>query len=113
MDRRLNCPGARVAPTSLSRCSKRRGHTSSRQPPGPRATRRVWLSKAGFSSATPTYNGGGFAGSLFDVLPESQRPEQMPAVDELLRPAVQVVTAMRAPAEALPGEWDPMIVAVK
>ena len=32
---------------------------------------------------------------------------------EALLPAVQVVTAMRAPAEALPGEWDPMIVAVK
>ena len=72
-----------------------------------------WLRTAGFSSAAPTYNGGGFAGSLFDVLPESKRPREMAAVDELLRPAAEVVTAMRAPVEALPGEWDPMIVAVK
>ena len=73
----------------------------------------AWLSEAGFSSATPTYNGAGFAGSLFDVLPESKLPREMTAVDELLRAAVEVVTAMRAPVEALSGEWDPMIVAVK
>jgi len=73
----------------------------------------AWLSKAGFSAVTPTYNGGGFAGSLFDVLPESQRPQEIAAVEELLRSPVQVVTTMRAPREAQPGEWDPMVVAVK
>jgi len=50
---------------------------------------------------------------MFDVLSESQRPEKIKAVEELLRPLVQVITAMRAPAAAQLGEWDPMIVAVK
>ncbi len=72
-----------------------------------------WLAEAGFSSAKPSYDGGWFAGRLFDGLSESGRPAGMAAVDKLLRPLVEVVVTMAAPSVAPAGEWDPWITAVK
>ncbi len=71
------------------------------------------LENAGFASAAPTYDGGWFAKRLFDRLPESKRPREMAAVDEMLRPLVEVVVTMEAPSVAAPGEWEPWITAVK
>ena len=71
------------------------------------------LQEVGFSSAMPTHNGGWFAKRLFDCLPEAKRPWEMAAVDEMLRPLVEVVVTMEGPPTAAPGEWDPRITAVK
>jgi len=71
------------------------------------------LREAGFSSAQAAYDGGWFAKRLFDRLPESKRPGEMEAVDEMLRPLVEVVVTMEAPPAAAPGEWEPWITAGK
>jgi len=71
-----------------------------------------WLGELEFSSAKPTYDGGWFAGRLFDCLPETRRPVTEEGVDGLLMPLVEVVTTMEAPARSRPGEWDPWITAV-
>ncbi len=71
------------------------------------------LKEVGFSSATPTYDGGWFAWRLFDRLPESRRPREIEAIDEMLHPLVEVVVTMEALPAAAPGEWDPWITAVK
>ena len=71
------------------------------------------LAEAGFSSATPTYDGGWFARRLFDRLPEAKRPQELTRVDDMLRPLVEVVVTMEAPSTAASGEWDPWIAAVK
>lgn len=73
----------------------------------------AWLGDVGFSSAMPTHDGGWFAGSLFDRLPDSSRPTTARGVDQLLRPLVEIVTTMEAPAASRVGEWDPWITAVK
>ena len=72
-----------------------------------------WLPEVGFSSAQASYDGGWFAKRLFDRLPESKRPREMEAVDEMLRPLVEVVVTMEAPPVAAPGEWEPWVTAVK
>ncbi len=77
---------------------------------------RLWLRmlrEVGLSSAQATYDGGWFAERLFDGLPEGQRPRQIDAVDEMLRPLVEVVVMMERPPLAAPGEWGPWITAVK
>ncbi len=71
------------------------------------------LADAGFSFATPTYDGGWFAQRLFDRLAESKRPREMEAVDEMLWHLVEVVVTMEAPSVAAPGEWEPWITAVR
>jgi SAM-dependent methyltransferase len=71
------------------------------------------LQDVGFSSAQATYDGGWFAKRLFDRLPESKRPREMAAVDEMLRPLVEVVVTMERPPTTTPGEWEPWITAVK
>ncbi len=73
----------------------------------------AWLAEAGFRRATPTHNGGWFAGRLFDRLGEDRRPKELEAVDALLRPLVAVVVEMEAPPGAGPGEWEPWLTAVK
>jgi len=73
----------------------------------------VWLVEAGFRMAEPTYNGGWFAGRLFDRLAESDRPVGIDAVDRMLRPLVGVVIEMKAQPAGKPGEWDPWITATK
>jgi SAM-dependent methyltransferase len=76
---------------------------------------RTWLrllADAGFASARPTYDGGWFAGRLFDILGE-HRPREVEAIDALLRPLVQVVVTMESPCVAQPGEWEPWITAVR
>ncbi len=72
-----------------------------------------WLPDVGFSSAQATYDGGWFAKRLFNQLPEAKRPRAMAAVDEMLRPLVEVVVTMEAPPTATPGEWEPWITATK
>jgi ubiquinone/menaquinone biosynthesis C-methylase UbiE len=72
-----------------------------------------WLKEARFSSALPTYDGGWFAGRLFDQQSEPKRLRDMEAVDELLRPLVKVVTGMEAPSTSKPGVWDHWITAIK
>lgn len=67
-----------------------------------------WLAEAGFRSAKPNYSGGWFARRLFDRLLECQRPKEIGAIDELLRPVVEVVVTMKAPCE-----WEPAITALK
>ncbi len=71
------------------------------------------LREAGFGSAQATYDGGWFAHRLFDRLPESRRPGEMEAVDEMLRPLVEVVVMMEAPPAGARGEWEPWITAVR
>ncbi len=71
------------------------------------------LKEVGFRSARPTYNGGWFAKRLFDNLTESQRPQDMDAVDKLLRPLVEVVVTMETPSVVPSGEWEPWITATK
>ena len=72
-----------------------------------------WLEEIGFSSATPTYGGGWFAKRLFDRLDPSRRPAEIQAVDQMLRPLVEVAVTMEAPSTSQPGQWDHMITAVK
>ena len=72
-----------------------------------------WLPEVGFRSARATYDGGWFAERLFDRLPEERRPGEMEAVDEMLRPLVEVVVTMERPPAAAPGEWEPWVTAVK
>jgi SAM-dependent methyltransferase len=72
-----------------------------------------WLPEVGFSSAQATYDGGWFAKQLFDRLPEAKRPRDMSAVDEMLRPFVEIVVTMERPPTAAPGEWEPWVTAVK
>ena len=72
-----------------------------------------WLPEVGFSSAQATYDGGWFARRFFDALPETKRPREMAAVDEMLRPLVEVVVTMECPPVSQPGEWDPWVTAVK
>lgn len=77
---------------------------------------RTWLAlleEAGFSSARATWDGGRLAGELFDRLPQAERPADMAAVDELLRPMIEPVVAMEAPPEAASGQPEPLITAVK
>jgi SAM-dependent methyltransferase len=71
-----------------------------------------WLPEVGFCSAQATYDGGWFASRLFDALPETKRPREMAAVDEMLRPLVEVVVTMERSAIAAPGEWEPWVTAV-
>jgi len=72
-----------------------------------------WLDEIGFSSARPTHNGGWFAAQLFNRLAESERPKTLDAVDALLRPLVEIVVQMEAPASSRTDDWDPWITAVK
>jgi len=72
-----------------------------------------WLQGVGFRSAFPAHDGGTFAGKLFDRLPESQRPTTLEGVDAYLRPLVEVVAGLEAPADSRPGQWDPWVTAVK
>jgi SAM-dependent methyltransferase len=72
-----------------------------------------WLPEVGFSSAQATYDGGWFARRLFDRLPEAKRPHEMSAVDEMLRPLVDVVVTMERPPIAPPSEWEPWVTAVR
>lgn len=71
------------------------------------------LREVGFASATPTYDGGWFARRLFDRLPEVERPREMAAVDDMLRPLVEIVVTMEAPSTAAQGRWAPLITARK
>ncbi|HUT60867.1 MAG TPA: class I SAM-dependent methyltransferase [Phycisphaerae bacterium] len=73
----------------------------------------TWLRVVGFSEARPTYDGGWFARRLFDRVGEPGRPGDMEAVDEYLRPLVEVVITMEAPSGSTPGQWDHTITAVK
>jgi ubiquinone/menaquinone biosynthesis C-methylase UbiE len=66
-----------------------------------------WMEEVGFSKVTPTHSGMGFAGKLFDNLPEGQRPADMEELDTMLRPLVKIVVEMAAPAD-----MDPMITAI-
>jgi SAM-dependent methyltransferase len=77
------------------------------------ATWIAWLKKAGFRSARPTQDGGSFAKALFDRLPESQRPRDLLATDEYLRPIVQTVISLPAPPGPRADGWEPMITAEK
>ncbi|MCP4643435.1 MAG: class I SAM-dependent methyltransferase [bacterium] len=72
-----------------------------------------WLSDAGFESAMPTHSGGGFAQRLYNRLGEDGVPQEVDAVDALLREPVAAVTEMEAPSRSAPGRWDPWITAVR
>ena len=67
-----------------------------------------WLTAIGFREVLPTHSGATFAGRLFEHLPADRRPTEMPAIDAMLRPIVQVVIQMRAPLDD-----GPMITATK
>ena len=67
-----------------------------------------WLDTIGFRTIHATHSGAWFAGQLFDALMPSSRPNDMPGVDELLRPLVQIMVRMPAPVKE-----DPMVTAVK
>lgn len=67
-----------------------------------------WLKELGFREVQGTHSGIGFAGSLFDGLPEEIRPADLEGLDRLLRPLVCAVVGMAAPLC-----MNPMITAVK
>ena len=73
----------------------------------------AWLEEVGFREARPTYDGGWFAGRVFDGLSPSEIPRDIEAVDEYLRPLVEIVRTMEAPQTAPPGQWEHWISAVK
>jgi SAM-dependent methyltransferase len=68
----------------------------------------AWLAEIGFREVIPSHAGNVFAGRLFDVLTERNRPQTLTEIDALLKPLVKVVVTMRAPLEL-----DPPITAVK
>jgi len=68
----------------------------------------AWLRDIGFRRVNPTHSGIAAAGMLFDLIPETERPEDLSGVDELVRPVVEVVSQLAAPLDI-----DPMITAVK
>lgn len=72
------------------------------------ATLATWLRDAGFGQVNPTHSGAGAVRLLFDKIPESGHPLGLRAVDELVRPIVEVVTQLPAPLDT-----DPMITAIK
>jgi hypothetical protein len=73
----------------------------------------AWLRDAGFREVRSTHNGGEFARRLFERLPGARKPGDLGAVDELLRPLVEVTVELEAPAGAPPGEWEPWITATR
>jgi SAM-dependent methyltransferase len=67
-----------------------------------------WLNETAFSEVIPSHSGARFAGEVFDRLGEAERPGDMGSIDEMLRPAVDIVVEMRAPLSG-----NPRITAVK
>lgn len=72
-----------------------------------------WLTKAGFSDAVPTHNGGSYAGAVFDGLDAGQIPPDTSGVDALLAPGVGAVCRLEAPSGRSRGERAPWITAVR
>ncbi|HWI64017.1 MAG TPA: GNAT family N-acetyltransferase [Symbiobacteriaceae bacterium] len=68
----------------------------------------AWLREAGFSTVSPTHDGGRYGAELFDRLAPAERPADLAGVEALLRPGIRVVVGLEAPADL-----DPMITAVK
>jgi hypothetical protein len=79
-------------------------------PSGPTYIR--WLHEVGFSAVYPTHSGIWFAGQLFDQLAAADHPTDLPGVDALLRPLIDIVIQMPAPP-LNPHGWDAMLTAVK
>ena len=73
----------------------------------------AWLTEIGFREASPTFDGGWFAGRLFDRLPPAEIPADIEAVDDCLRPLVETVITMEAPQTAAAGNWEHWITAEK
>jgi SAM-dependent methyltransferase len=67
-----------------------------------------WLNEIAFSEVIPSHSGSSFAGDLFDRLSREERPGDMGAIDDMLRPVVDVVVEMRAPLSS-----NPRITAIK
>ena len=67
-----------------------------------------WLKDIGFQKVIPSHSGSWFAGQLFDQFSEKERPKDVNAIDEMLRPLVKIVVQMVAPLEIAP-----MITAIK
>ena len=84
---------------------------TTRHPSGSTLVR--WLRDAGFTLVRPTRSGRKFAATLFESLAEAERPVEMEAVDARLRPGLEQAVRVEADAVAPPGEWDPMITAVR
>jgi ubiquinone/menaquinone biosynthesis C-methylase UbiE len=66
------------------------------------------LERAGFSEVLPTHSGKEFARRVFDGLPEADRPQDINALDKLLKPLIRIVVGMAAPV----GD-NPPITAVR
>jgi ubiquinone/menaquinone biosynthesis C-methylase UbiE len=61
-----------------------------------------WLEGTGFGGVIPSHSGIKFAGQLFEQLREEERPADLPGLDRLLRPLVEIVVGMPAPVESNP-----------
>jgi SAM-dependent methyltransferase len=72
-----------------------------------------WMREIGFRKAKPTYDGGWFAGRLFDRLDKSDIPKTMAEVDAYLKPLVEVVIGMDAPQTVPDGQWEHWITVEK
>lgn len=67
-----------------------------------------WLKASGFSEVQGTHSGIGFAGALFDSLPDAIRPRDLGGLDNLLEPVIGLIVQMAAPLHS-----NPMITAIK
>ncbi len=77
------------------------------------ATWLAWIKGTGFRKVRATYDGGWFAGCLFDHLTPSETPRDIEAVDAYFRPLVEVIITMEAPQSVPPGQWEHSISAEK
>ena len=68
---------------------------------------------ASLPASKPMHDGNAFAKALFDRLGEPQRPKDLPAVDEYLRPIAETLIGLEAPPGPRADGWEPMITAEK
>ncbi len=67
-----------------------------------------WLAEIGFRQVLPSHDGISFVSSLFDHIPDDDRPDTLQAIDAYLAPIIIAVVDLPAPLEL-----DPTITAVK
>ncbi len=68
----------------------------------------AWLKELRFKNILPTHNGLELAGTIFDTLKMTERPDSISSIDKLLGPVVK--ETIKKPA---PMETDPWISAIK
>ncbi len=72
-----------------------------------------WLKEVGFQEAKPTYSGGWFAKQLFHRLAEADRPAELAATGDFLRPIIEIVVDMETPLVASSAKDAEMVTGIK